>query len=340
MTLNIPNAGIPVDDYVYDNGSFYKLQNLHDKLTSLLKKGIIPMNKKNIYHTDIKGSNVLIDTETDDIKARLIDWGLTTEYIPFKNNPLPSSWTNRPFQFNVPFSVIMFTNDFREQYKEFVDNGGDANTYDSVKLFVTNYITFWNKKRGAGHYKFINEIFYALYSNDLTQVDKKKKPTIIETEFTMPTIVDYITHIVLRMDQKEYLDKVFIKNIDIWGFIHCYFPILKTLSNNYTTLDAEQKKLFESIKTLFINVYFTSYEPIKHSTLFDNLTEIQECLVTLTGTVSTDIDTSTELDVSTELDTPLDKGKGIQPKSKSTSNSILFRRVPKEGRFKNPIYLR
>ena len=93
---------------------------------------------------------------------------------------------------------------------------------------------------------------------------------------------------------------------------------------------------------MFINVYFTSYEPIKHSALFDNLTEIQDCLDTLTNIISTDIDTSTELDVSTELDTPLtsNKGKGIQPKSNSTSNSILFRRVPKEGRFKNPIYLR
>jgi serine/threonine protein kinase len=61
MTLNMPNGGIPVDDYIYNNGSFDKLYELNDSLIKLLKHGILPMNKKRIYHCDIKDSNILVD---------------------------------------------------------------------------------------------------------------------------------------------------------------------------------------------------------------------------------------------------------------------------------------
>jgi serine/threonine protein kinase len=106
MALNLPNGGLAVDDYLYDNGSFEKMYSVHNQLYNLLKKGILPMNQKNIYHCDIKDSNILVDK---DEKTRLIDWGLTVEYIPFKNHTFPTSWRNRPFQFNVPFSVILFS---------------------------------------------------------------------------------------------------------------------------------------------------------------------------------------------------------------------------------------
>ena len=35
------------------------------------------------------------------------------------------------------------------------------------------------------------------------------------------------------LNLREYLDNVFIKNIDIWGFINCYYPYIEMLSNNY-----------------------------------------------------------------------------------------------------------
>ena len=90
MSLNIPNGGIPIDDFVYNNGSYNKLYKLQDNLISLLEKGIIPMNKKYIFHSDIKDSNILVDVKKNTMKTRLIDWGLTTEYIPFQNNTFPT----------------------------------------------------------------------------------------------------------------------------------------------------------------------------------------------------------------------------------------------------------
>lgn len=117
----------------------------------------------------------MVDETTTPLKTRLIDWGLSTEYTPFKDEPFPKTWKNRPLQFNVPFSVIIFTDMFVEKYSTFLADGGDYQEDEELRPFVLEYVTEWMKERGAGHYKFINEIMFILFSNNLTSVLEKKK---------------------------------------------------------------------------------------------------------------------------------------------------------------------
>ena len=46
----MPNGGIPVDDYIYDNGTFGGLLKINNSLIYLLQNGIIKMNNK--YYFD------------------------------------------------------------------------------------------------------------------------------------------------------------------------------------------------------------------------------------------------------------------------------------------------
>ena len=289
MTLNMPNGGLPVDDYIYKNGSFDKLLELNKHLIDLLKHGIVPMNQRNVYHCDIKDSNVLVQTDEDnnhEIKTRLIDWGLSTEFIPFKNNPLPSTWRNRPLQFNVPFSIIIFTDDFVNKYTDYIEDDGKIDE-ENLRTFVIDYIHFWLKKRGAGHYKFINDIMYILFSNELTSMNDETKGKIIENDFTMVYITNYIVAVLEHftrfrkdesLDLRVYLDNVFIEIVDIWGFIVMYFPILDLLFNNYKKLTSNQMEMFELLKYIFVTYLYTPrIEPIKINDLvaqFEELTEL------------------------------------------------------------------
>jgi hypothetical protein len=189
-------------------------------LVKLLKKGIIPMNKEFIFHCDIKDSNILIDDKERTLKARLIDWGLSTEYMPFRDEPFPKSWRNRPFQFNVPFSVIIFSDAFVEKYTKFIKDGGNVKNKEKpeeieLKPFVIDFINFWMKERGAGHYKFINEIIFTLFSNSLTSVDEADKPKVIETQYTMDYLINYIVDVLVHftkfrtdgtLNLRDYLD--------------------------------------------------------------------------------------------------------------------------------------
>jgi serine/threonine protein kinase len=315
---------------------------------NLLKKGIIPMNDKYIFHNDIKDSNVLVDSSSSKIKTRLIDWGLSTEYVPFKENPFPSPWRNRPLQFNVPFSVIIFSDEFVEKYTNFIKDGGKYETYDDLKPFVIDYINFWNEKRGPGHYKFINEIFYLLYNNSLTSVSEKSKPKLIETEFAMSSIIDYITNILIKftkfrsdgtLNLRDYLDNVFIKNIDIWGFINCYYPYIEMLSTNYKSLTPRQQELFEYIKGLYVNyLYIISDEPIDISSLMGDLKEIKQIIYEI---IYSKRKTSRKTSSVSKSSLKNDLASGLKYSKNKTRKSkySIFNRKPKQKRFKNPFFL-
>jgi serine/threonine protein kinase len=124
--LNMPDGGLPIDTFVDKSGSYAIVIHLNNNMIELLVNGIIPMNQHYVFHCDIKDSNILVESDSDMAAAsklvtRLIDWGLSTHYIPFKNHDFPKSWRNRPFQFNTPFSIIIFSEKFIEKYSKFVD---------------------------------------------------------------------------------------------------------------------------------------------------------------------------------------------------------------------------
>jgi len=353
MMINMPNGGTPVDDYLYENGSFKKMYYVHLKLVQLLKKGIVNMNKKNIYHADIKDSNVLLD-ENSELKARLIDWGLSTQYIPFQNNPFPKTWRNRPFQFNVPFSVILFSDSFVEKYTQYIKDGGKIEESE-LKPFAIDYIHSWMKERGSGHYKFINEIMYTLFSNKLNEIKKKDLPTVIETQITMDFIVNYITDVLLHftnfkkdgsLNLREYLDTVFIKIVDVWGFISIYFPMIELLSNNYKTLTELELKIFDKLQFIFVEyLYNPRHVPIHMNELYTDFEDLGK-LMYHTINDKNGPKTTEKTTPNKKTSVSLKLANGIKSKTKKRKTTIKnnfkkkfsFKRKPRVKRFKNPIF--
>ena len=83
-SLNMPYGGIDVGDYVERTRMNYKkMREMNISLVELLKKGILPMNERGIYHCDVKDSNILVqENNGGEVKSRLIDWGLADFYNP------------------------------------------------------------------------------------------------------------------------------------------------------------------------------------------------------------------------------------------------------------------
>lgn len=357
LSLNIPNGGLPVDDYLYNEGSFEKIYKLHIKLVSLLKNGILPMNEKKIYHCDIKDSNVLVDEQMREMKTRLIDWGLCTRYTPFVNMPFPKSWRNRPLQFNVPFSVIIFSDYFVQKYTDFIANGGAAEE-TQLKPFVIEYISFWMKERGAGHYKFINEIMYMLFSDSLTNIEKSAKPEVIETQITMNYIVNYIVDVLVHftdfredgtLNLREYLDKVFIHIVDIWGFISVYIPIIELLANNYDNLTKKELAIFSKLQFIFVEyLYSPRHSAINTEDLFLDLKHLGDLLKGKNRNSKQENPrksikkTVPKIFKKTTTRKNNNLGGSIRRKYKNMiepKSFVSFKRMPRKRRFKNPFFL-
>jgi len=257
----------------------------------------------------------------------IYDWGFVAEYVP--GDAIPKIWKSRPFAFNEPFSLILFSNKFYSEYTIFNMDYADPKQFNNnLDYFLTDYIQQYEHM--GGHYRYIMDIFYILYYNTLPSIlparDKKYQ---IEHRYALPIIKNYLKQIILKFtknvainngsssssslgvsgnpsntinsalnaspnnstksplaslnseelffnnaertaiednikrDLKNYLDSVFIKNVDIWGFVMSYIPIMKFLSEKYGLLNKTQKQLFESLKLLFINyLFFDPNEPI------------------------------------------------------------------------------
>jgi serine/threonine protein kinase len=178
LALNMINGGIAVDEYIEKHiHSSDTLKKMNDSLIDLLLNGIVPMNHYGVYHCDIKDSNILIDKNK---QPRLIDWGLTTEYhsnssqVSMNNNKgqveIPDTWFNRPFQYNVPFSVILFTDMFEGRYEEFLkknSNNIQKDSENSLKQFLRTYIHDWKRERGLGHFELISHIVSILFKQEI-----------------------------------------------------------------------------------------------------------------------------------------------------------------------------
>ncbi len=288
MLLNIPYGGVTVDEYIRSVNTNQFMSTLNVHLIDLLVNGICPMNRLNIYHGDIKESNILVLHTKTEYKTRLIDWGLSCEYTPDSGQRVPNQWKNAPLQFNAPFSIIIITETFIDKYNTYLQNGGKVNA-TSLRPFVQEYMKHWFEKRGIGHYNAINEIMYFLFSNEIRNTnDDKRKMLLVEAKYTLPYMVNYITDVLVHYTKytrdgmfniKPYIDKVFVQIIDVWGFIMSYNPLLEILHENYSTLTPKLFKLFNLLKTIFIKYLFTPHiKPINIASLVKDLEKISKIL--------------------------------------------------------------
>jgi hypothetical protein len=257
--LNIPYGGLTINEIIntIESSNLINFINkLNKSLINLLINGIIPMNKHHIYHSDIKDSNVLINQPT--FYPKLIDWGMTTDYIPFHNNKFPNNWRNKPLIFNSPFSIIIFSDLFVTEYTNFLNTNSIKTR--NLKQFISEYLSNWNKTRGEGHLQYINHMMMCIYNN------KHISNSNIENNITIPCIVNYIYEILNKytkfrenhtLDLRKYLDNIFIHNLDIWGFCVIYFPIYELLFINFNKLNTAEIKCFENLKKMFKYLYTT-----------------------------------------------------------------------------------
>jgi hypothetical protein len=270
LALNMPDGGIDVDDYIFKVTNKSNLVEVYTELNisliNLLVNGIDPMNKAQLYHCDVKGSNILVsETQDEGMKTRLIDWGLSVYRKNESNTSISDNLDRRPFQFNVPFSVILFNKKFIEKYKLFLKRHETVDFY-AIREFVINYIFYWNKIRGTGHLKTINSIFKRLTHNGLPAIENDKiKNHIVEYDFTYYYIIEYISKILLKytvggkLNLFDYFNNIFLKNIDIWGLTIIYVTFLNNLYEIYKDTDKMNTYhilYIEKIKYIIIRYLF------------------------------------------------------------------------------------
>lgn len=203
--INMPNGGMTINEKV-SKSEMSELNDINKSLIRLLKNGIVPMNKLKVFHCDAKDTNILID---GDYNSVLIDWGFA---FTKKGNQIPKMLKRRPFQFNLPLSVILLSDEFNKMVVLLKDK-------KQAEDIVTEY------KEKQGHYEYINNMICLLRD--------EKDLVAGEQKYTFPLVVGFIYDILRRFspnnvfDAVEYYNSEFIHNVDLWGFIVTYLPLIK-----------------------------------------------------------------------------------------------------------------
>jgi len=282
MLINMPYGGIDVGDYIEEHRMNYKkLYEMNISLIQILQNGILPMNERNIYHCDIKDSNILVKDEINkQVKTRLIDWGLSVLINPNDKN-VPKELQNKSFQFNIPFSVILFNDIFDKMYTEFLKQNHEPSFF-IIRSFVINYVIVWIKKRGLGHLKPINSMFKVFFENGIDNVDEQFKKELIQYDYTFYFIFEYISYVLFKFthngkfEKMKYFSTIFLKNIDVWGFTMTYLPILEYLYRYNNKLCDCELQIIEKIKEMILYIIECSYIPIDNNKIILKTKELND----------------------------------------------------------------
>jgi hypothetical protein len=169
---------------------------------------------------------------------------------------------------------------------------------------------------------------YILFSSDIKSLNEKDKKDLIETNFTLNYISNYLTDVLIKyatfredgtLNLRIYLDNVFVYNVDIWGFCVTYFPILELLFNNYSNLTSNELEMFTSIKKLFIHIYTTSSEKLNTRDIINHLKNLGDLFISKKSTSARGIKLKSQ---------SISKSKGLTghtfvPKSSTIKSSTI-----------------
>lgn len=259
MLINMPHGGRNLDIVIMNNLISFTDVNL--LINNLLVKAIIPMNKLNIYHFDIKSLNILYKNNN----LKIIDFGS----VDFKNkDSIPKILFNTSgIIFNSPFSNILFNTFILKkinfELKDCIIKKKKINILTIIDIFKKIYNEFiYIFSEGHTNF-FVNILLPAIYKIKGEQATDFKNILI-------DLICNYCAHVILNyfdfnnyvFDTKKYFNNIFSKNVDIYGLLTCYMAYIESPNVNYS--NNFKLKIIEIIEEYIFNYkYAITVIPIK-----------------------------------------------------------------------------
>jgi hypothetical protein len=289
--LQIPYGGLDLTDFFAPTQLAKPGNDIYDvhiylifKMEQLLKKGILPMNEKGIYHLDVKAGNILVSDESPP-NVRLIDWGLAAYWKPLSYGiRAPETLINRPLMFNLPFNMIFLRNDFEPAYQSFLAKHGKGVKYMAhLNQFVIDYLKQIEEDSGIGHTKYIKSIYELLETHLRDELFKKGKEGGITTlgginDYLVRSLKLYTHPGLVKMkgegagtgasasaseDMTPVFDfdnftKDFMFNADIFGWVMSFLPSIKALGYKENQQIPHNKKLLVELCALLFDTIYNS----------------------------------------------------------------------------------
>lgn len=269
-TINMPYGGINIRKFIINNFNSTELIKLNNSLINLLQNGIIPMNQLNVFHGDLKGSNMLADKQSDgSISVKIIDWGLS--FIRENINEIPRN-AIRPIQFNLPVSVVVFHHSIDGKLLKFISENPKW-TPINCKIFTSDFLNEYTKKNDQSHLKILVRMIDNFNSlKNIVSRKFSKNPTNYILDYVSDVIYKYTVN--GQFNKLAYLNEVYLKNMDIWGFLTIYLEFYEIIDNKEKLNSHDLAFLGKIKKIIMENLFLNSITPINIPNLINQLMDL------------------------------------------------------------------
>ena len=280
--INLPYGGSDLEKYIYsDKFTFTNFVTVNNSIINLLNNALLPMNRLNLIHMDLKDQNMLYQNNS----LKIIDWGLsfvkTTNNFEYKSENFNNNLYRRPLQFNLPYSILLLNDDF---WKEFVNYFNYFHIIEKKEInstFFRNilrqilYNFFENIKYGH-NLDLTNSIIPLFYDDENLDNDNKKFNKFIDVFTKIYTSIfdKYFDIKNKKFKINEYIENIYLYNCDIFGLLSVYISIYEKLKReNNKNVDLSKLKMFVK-KYMFEEKFYI--EPYNIQELNEDLNELNK----------------------------------------------------------------
>jgi len=269
MIINMPYGGNNL--HIVIRNDLISFKDLTILLKKLVLNAIHPMNQLNIYHFDIKASNILYKNNN----LKLIDFGL----LDFKNaeHSVPKNLSLGAINFNSPFSIILFNSEVLMRVnwnlQQYSRSSKKRPSLSSILKFFKPIYEEFIKLLGLEK----TELYVIRIISQIYSIKGKKSTNfkLVVTElicrYCSYAIFNYIDFENNVFDKVKYFDTIYSKNVDIYGIVSCYTDYLDSSQSHYSNTF---KSHIADLLLMYCYNYTYATKVIPIDLIFDKLTKI------------------------------------------------------------------
>ena len=269
MIINMPYGGNNL--HIVIRNDLISFKDLTILLKKLVLNAIHPMNQLNIYHFDIKASNILYKNNN----LKLIDFGL----LDFKNaeHSVPKNLSLGAINFNSPFSIILFNSEVLMRVnwnlQQYSRSSKKRPSLSSILKFFKPIYEEFIKLLGLEK----TELYVIRIISQIYSIKGKKSTNfkLVVTElicrYCSYAIFNYIDFENNVFDKVKYFDTIYSKNVDIYGIVSCYTDYLDSSQSHYSNTFKSQ---IADLLLMYCYNYTYATKVIPIDLIFDKLTKI------------------------------------------------------------------
>ena len=281
--INMPDYGVESGELI-TNTTKENIILLNNLLKDFVKSAIVPMNKLNVLHNDVKDTNIMYDGKN----LVLIDWGFCA--IGKNRSSLPLNVVNnyKVIMANTPFSSLLLKTKNRLSSLDFVDwykaiktdytlrnkavIPSDTPTRDIISLyFELEYAPRFYGDGRNDHTKYLSEFILPNVFMGYSFPDYINSSTLFQSLLT-----NYISTILEsdrfvkdnNFDVVKFYYENYLFNCDIWGICYLFSKLIIDLRKS--TIDNKDEIIFAYQDLLWNEVYKNGSLKIDVNGIFDD----------------------------------------------------------------------